>query len=82
MPSATIVSTWREGSDACMAVRVSEGAGKGNIEYIGRVPFDETFQGLTTAQKKQALVDACKATRDAQTTTAPALPSMTGTVTV
>ncbi len=80
---AEIVSVWRAGGQVSMAVRVDEGGKLGSVEYIGSLVDDEAFAALTTAQKKAALVGACKATRDAALgPIAAALPSMTGVVTL
>jgi hypothetical protein len=71
MPQAQIVKAWTEGSDACMAVRVQEtqvvdGASQSvAVEYVGRLAMDDGWAALTLAQKKAALVQACKSVRDA-----------------
>lgn len=67
MPNAQVVASWTEAGQACMAVRVNEGAPFGVREYIGRLAADDAWQALASAQKRAALVAACKATRDAST---------------
>lgn len=80
MANGTIVNVWRENGSVCLAVTVAEA--QGNVEYIGRVPDDAAFAALSTAQKRTALVAACKAVRDAQTTVGAGVPSITGAVTL
>ena len=80
MATAQVVSTFVEANCACMAVRVDEG-GK-NVEYIGRVDLTPEFDNLSNAQKKAALVAACKAVRDAQQAAPPAAPAVSGSVTI
>lgn len=63
MPQATIVSSWVEHGFACLAVAVNENGQR--VEYVGRVPMDDAWQAMTLAQKKAALVAACRAARDA-----------------
>lgn len=67
MPQAQIVASWVANGFACMAVRVGEGP-PGGTEYVGRVPMDDAWRALSGAQKKAALVEACKQVRDASLT--------------
>lgn len=64
MATAQIVASFARDGYACLAVRVDEGPPLGSAEYIGRVPLDDAWQAMTAAQKKAALVAACKAERD------------------
>lgn len=82
MPSASVVGTFVEQGNVCLAVRVENDSDGQAVEYIGRVPLTPEFEGLTNAQKKAALVAAAKAVRDAQKAGPPAVPSITGSVTV
>lgn len=64
MPQAQIIGgPWVENGLVCLAVAVDEGGRR--FEYIGRVPVDGAWADMTNAQKKAALVAACKAARDA-----------------
>ena len=84
MPLATIVNSFVENGSVCLEVTVTEtenGAPR-SISYIGRVPADAAFAALSNAEKKAALVAACKAARDAQFPAAVAAPSLAGTVTL
>ena len=82
MPTATVVATFIEHGDACLAVRVENDDGGRAVEYVGRVPLTPEFAALSNAEKKAALVAAVKAVRDAQKTPTPAAPSFSGTVTI
>lgn len=81
MATATAVNTFIENNSACLAVRVLEANGR-NVEYIGRVDLSDAFEALTNAEKKDVLVAAVKAARDAQIGAARTVPTITGTVTV
>lgn len=65
MPQGTIVASFVEGGQACLAVRVVEGPGQ-TIEYIGRVPLDEAWQAASNPARRALLVAAVKAARDRQ----------------
>jgi len=73
----TIVSAWKDGTDAYLAVRVEETDGA--VEYIASVPL-ALLAGLTPAKQKAALVAAVKAARDAQRVMAPAVLAHVGEV--
>ena len=85
MTDARVVTTFVENNELCMAVAVSGDSLDGDtpvtVEYIGRVPLAE-LDGLTNAQKRAALVAACKAVRDGQKAAAPAVPAISGMVTI
>jgi hypothetical protein len=80
--AATIVKSWSEDGFACLAVRVTESAPRGNVEYVGRLAITPAFQALTTAQQKAALVVACTTSRDAGVRAAAVDLGHTGAVTV
>lgn len=84
--NATVVATWIERGHACMAVRVAADTTVNGqpaaVEYNGRVPMDDAWTAMTGAEKKTALVAACKAVRDAQVTAPPTAPNITGVVIV
>lgn len=82
MPNAQVVASFTESGFACLAVRVNEGAPLGQVEYIGRVQMDESWQAMTPAQKKAALVAACKQTRDQSIRPAPTDLGLSGQVSV
>lgn len=65
MATATIVKVWHDGVNARIAVAVSEGGNKGRMEYNATVPLADLNALANNAAKKQALIDAVKAARDA-----------------
>ena len=81
MPQANIVSAWTDGGLASMEVTVAETDGKNHV-YTGSVDNNATFQALTNAQKKTALLNAVKAVRDAQVTQRTSIGGITGTAAV
>lgn len=80
MATATVVRSWTDETGAHLAVKVTEASGV--VEYIGTAPNDAAFQALSNAQKKQALIDACKSVRDSQQKPAPVDLAFSGNVTV
>ena len=79
MPQAVVVSSWEKGDRAFMAVRVTEA--DGDVEYVGSKRLAD-LDGLSTAQKKAAMVAEVKAVRDACRPPAVSDLKITGTVTV
>jgi hypothetical protein len=92
MATATVIRAWQDASSAYLAVSVSEGGNQGNKEYIGSVSLTDdlalvgfpgkTWTQLSAAEKKTALIAACKAVRDAQQATQSAIGGISGTVTL
>ena len=80
MPQATIVAAYTASGFVHMAVAVVE-PGQGRTEYIGRIPLDAAWQTAPNAVKREMLVAAVKAAREAQFTTATPIP-ITGSVDV
>jgi hypothetical protein len=78
MPTGQIVRTWQDAGHAYMAVRVDEPGGA--VEYLGAVAVEQ-LQGLSGAQKRGALVAACKAERDRHLATVQDL-GLSGSVTL
>lgn len=85
---ATIVGSFYESGQVCLAVRVSadaaDAAGKPiDVEYIGRVPLDDAWRSMSPPAQKAAMLSAVKSARDAQKSLASIpVPAMTGQVTI
>lgn len=59
---AEIVAIFIENSTVCMAARVKEDWG--DVEYIGRVPIDETWNRKNETERFASLIDAVKNERE------------------
>lgn len=87
MATGTVVKSWKDSSNAHVAVRVAEGGdvtkgGMGDVEYVASTPLKKEDGGSKTlAELKADLTAAIKAKRDAQIA-GPSDAGISGSVTL